>query len=105
MRLEDRIKEIKNQAMAEYQEWMKAEEEEYQKIRAEHAKWLAFIDAKGGICGAKTRAGTPCKQKALYHSGRCKLHGGLSTGPSTPEGKARSALNGKLGGRPKNQSP
>jgi hypothetical protein len=32
-------------------------------------------------CGAKTRAGTPCKRRDLYPSGRCKFHGGLSTGP------------------------
>lgn len=32
-------------------------------------------------CGAKTRAGTPCKRRDLYLSGRCRLHGGLSTGP------------------------
>ena len=31
-------------------------------------------------CGAKTRAGTPCKHKAM-ENGRCKLHGGKSTGP------------------------
>ncbi len=30
-------------------------------------------------CGA----GTPCKLKSVYHAGRCKLHGGLSTGPKT----------------------
>ena len=47
-------------------------------------------------CGAKTRKGTPCKRKDLYISGRCKLHGGLSTGPKTIEGKMRSALNGKI---------
>jgi hypothetical protein len=45
-------------------------------------------------CGARTRAGTPCKQKAIYSSGRCKFHGGLSTGPRTAEEKAKSALNG-----------
>ena len=44
-------------------------------------------------CGAKTRAGTPCKQKGLYENGRCHLHGGLSTGPVTIEGKKRSSLN------------
>jgi hypothetical protein len=32
-------------------------------------------------CGAKTRAGTPCKRRDLYISGRCKFHGGMSTGP------------------------
>jgi hypothetical protein len=31
-------------------------------------------------CGAKTRAGTPCKGKAMYN-GRCRMHGGKSTGP------------------------
>lgn len=36
---------------------------------------------QGLTCGAKTRAGTPCKRRDLYLSGRCRLHGGLSTGP------------------------
>ncbi|MGZ3767111.1 MAG: HGGxSTG domain-containing protein [Mucilaginibacter sp.] len=45
-------------------------------------------------CGAKTRAGTPCKQKAIYINGRCKFHGGCSTGPRTEAGKTRSAMNG-----------
>ena len=49
---------------------------------------------KREYCGAKTRAGTPCKRKDLYENGRCKLHGGLSTGPKTPEGKARLSMNG-----------
>ncbi|WP_309598324.1 HGGxSTG domain-containing protein, partial [Klebsiella pneumoniae] len=40
-------------------------------------------------CGATTRKVTPCKMTALYASGRCKLHGGMSTGAKTPEGKAR----------------
>lgn len=49
----------------------------------------------GMTCGAKTRAGTPCKQKGIYENGRCKLHGGLSTGPRTKRGKRRSSLNWK----------
>lgn len=44
-------------------------------------------------CGAKTRAGTPCQRKDLLRGGRCRLHGGLSTGPRTMEGKRKSALN------------
>jgi hypothetical protein len=34
-------------------------------------------------CGARTRSGTPCKRRDLYASGRCRLHGGLSTGPKS----------------------
>lgn len=37
----------------------------------------------GMPCGAKTRAGTPCKRLDLFKSGRCRLHGGLSTGPKS----------------------
>lgn len=40
-------------------------------------------------CEATTRAGTPCKRKDIYSNGRCKYHGGMSTGAKTPEGKAR----------------
>jgi len=56
----------------------------------------------GFACGARTRAGTPCKRRDVYRSGRCKLHGGLSTGPRTAEGKCRSAGNAKRakGGKP-----
>lgn len=53
------------------------------------------------VCGAKTRAGTPCKQKAIYTNGRCKFHGGLATGPTTEAGKAQARINGKKGGRPR----
>jgi hypothetical protein len=31
-------------------------------------------------CGAKTRAGSPCKGPALRGRSRCRLHGGLSSG-------------------------
>ena len=40
-------------------------------------------------CGARTRAGTPCKGPAMPN-GRCRMHGGPSTGPRTPEGLERS---------------
>ena len=40
-------------------------------------------------CGARTRAGTPCKQRGIFANGRCKLHGGMSTGPTTAEGRER----------------
>jgi hypothetical protein len=40
-------------------------------------------------CGAKTRKGIPCKSPAMAN-GRCRMHGGASTGPRTPEGLQRS---------------
>ena len=67
------------------------------------ALWRKWCDEGGYLpsvladltCGATTRAGTRCKRRDLYRSGRCKLHGGLSTGPRTAKGKRRSARNGK----------
>jgi hypothetical protein len=44
-------------------------------------------------CCARTKAGTPCKTKAVPGRKRCRWHGGLSTGPRTPEGKAKVARN------------
>ena len=40
-------------------------------------------------CGANTRKGTPCQAAGLGRGGRCKFHGGMSTGARTPEGRAR----------------
>jgi hypothetical protein len=47
-------------------------------------------------CGARTRTGAPCKRLPVWdnehdrpRNGRCPNHGGLSTGPKTPEGLRR----------------
>jgi len=47
-------------------------------------------------CGAMTRKGTPCRAPVVWdkerdrpRNGRCKLHGGLSTGAKTEEGRRR----------------
>ena len=40
-----------------------------------------------GLCAARTRRGTCCKRKGSGRGGRCKLHGGMSTGPSTWAGR------------------
>ena len=45
-------------------------------------------DPMEGRCGAGTRAGTPCRRWPMPN-GRCRLHGGCSTGPRTAEGMAR----------------
>lgn len=42
-------------------------------------------------CGARTRSGSPCSLKVVPGKKRCRLHGGLSTGPRTESGKARIA--------------
>ena len=41
-------------------------------------------------CGAKRRDCEPCRGAAMVN-GRCRMHGGRSTGPRTAEGKARIA--------------
>jgi hypothetical protein len=51
--------------------------------------------SKSPRCGARTRAGKPCRAPAMWSAAaraytRCWLHGGASTGPRTPEGLARS---------------
>ena len=51
--------------------------------RALHAAWEV------PRCGARTRSGTPCRGAAMAN-GRCRMHGGPSTGPRTPEGLERS---------------
>lgn len=47
----------------------------------------------GKPCGATTRRGAPCRIRETYPNGRCKFHGGASTGPRTDEGKARARAN------------
>lgn len=49
-------------------------------------------------CGAKNRRGEPCRARVVWdeerdlpRNGRCKSHGGLSTGPRTDEGRLRCA--------------
>ncbi len=40
------------------------------------------------LCGARTRQGGSCGQLAMPN-GRCRFHGGMSTGPRTAEGLER----------------
>ncbi len=60
---------------------------------------------QGVRCLAKTRRGTKCQSAAYKHNGRCRLHGGLSTGARTPEGLQRiSEANLKHGRQTKGQA-
>ena len=52
--------------------------------------WLKNDNPPGDLqscprCGAKTRSGLRCQSPAMAN-GRCRMHGGLSTGPRTAEG-------------------
>lgn len=52
------------------------------------------------ICGAKTRKGTPCLRPAGWGTnhpgtGRCKLHGGCSTGPKDQRGNKNAVKTGE----------
>jgi len=44
------------------------------------------------ISGAKTRSGSPCKNRPMAN-GRCRMHGGKSTGP--PRGNKNSVKTGE----------
>ncbi|MFL6353074.1 MAG: HGGxSTG domain-containing protein [Bryobacteraceae bacterium] len=43
----------------------------------------------GRFCGARTRFGQACRKWAITGRARCRLHGGVSTGPKTAEGISR----------------
>ena len=55
--------------------------------------WLKYGNVPYDItkvsrCGARNRRGMACGSPAM-RNGRCRLHGGLSTGPKTAEGIER----------------
>ena len=50
-------------------------------------EWRFGADWPGPRCGAKTRRGTGCQRPANKKNGRCRLHGGASTGARTGEGR------------------
>ena len=61
-------------------------------------EWRSGPDWQGQRCGAKTRRGTACQRPANKKNGRCRLHGGASTGARTEDGLARiSAANPRHG--------
>ena len=50
--------------------------------RAPESRWMP--------CGAFARStGKPCQAPGNGRGGRCKLHGGMSTGPRTEQGRQR----------------
>ena len=61
--------------------------------------WRFGPNWSGKRCEAKTRNGTPCQRPAKLPVGRCRLHGGASTGPRTEEGLKRLAASKTKHGR------
>ena len=71
---------------------MKSEEQPH----AQRRGWLKNGNPPGDFsraprCGAKTRKGTPCQAPAMAN-GRCRLHGGKSTG--APKGNNNAFKHG-----------
>ena len=58
-------------------------------MKANPKPWLYGPNWQGQRCEAKTRRGTLCQRPARLPVGRCKLHGGASTGPKAEDGLAR----------------
>ena len=51
--------------------------------------WLYGPNWHGQRCEALTRRGSLCKRPGNKKNGRCKSHGGYSTGPKTKDGIER----------------
>ena len=60
-------------------------------MKANPKPWLYGPNWQGIRCEARTRAGTPCQRPWNRFNGRCKLHGGKSTGPQTQAGRDKLA--------------
>ena len=60
--------------------------------------WWSRTKRERPRCGARCRDGSPCKAPPVWDrrldravNGRCRMHGGLSTGPKSEEGRRRIA--------------
>ena len=58
-------------------------------MKANSKPWLYGPNWQGIRCEVRTRRGTLCQWPARLPVGRCRLHGGASTGPKTTDGLAR----------------
>lgn len=68
------------------------------KLPSRMRKKILGLIARRVPCGAtRHRDGKPCEALSGPGKRRCQFHGGRSTGPKTPEGKARSLANLKRG--------
>lgn len=90
----------------QFEDWAKVQPDDVKRILFRH--WWARASAaeaagryvpscpsylRGLTCGAIKKTGERCGSTTLCANGRCKFHGGASTGPRTPEGRARALQN------------
>ena len=61
-----------------------------QKLTEAGKPWRLGPDWPGRRCLAKTRSGGQCQCPAMKGKARCRIHGGLSTGPRTKDGKEKA---------------
>lgn len=105
MRPQDKLRPIDPQADAR-KAWVRQNRqwnEAYARLQAagvpadEMAGLLPTFDRDlftGLLCGARSRqTGKPCRLASLGPGGRCRFHGGSSTGPVTAAGIARVTQN------------
>ena len=58
-------------------------------MKSSSKPWLYGPNWQGQRCEARTRRGTLCQRPGTKQNGKCRLHGGCSTGPRTEKGLAR----------------
>ena len=90
MELGDEISELANKSLADFLKMKQRWETSHPSVKFPEPPPRSY---EWAICGAKTRSGGLCKRHDIQINGRCRLHGGLSTGPKTVEGKKRSSQN------------
>jgi len=78
----------------QYEPW--SLEKHLKQSRGQNWKDESLMKKNRPLCGAKCRDGHTCRAKAVVDkltskpiNGRCRMHGGLSSGAKTPEGKER----------------
>lgn len=68
-------------------------------IKSNPKPWLFGPYWQGVRCEARTREGNLCQRPGNKVNGRCKLHGGRTTGPRSEEGLIRLATSKITHGR------
>ncbi|HLK60944.1 MAG TPA: HGGxSTG domain-containing protein [Chthonomonadaceae bacterium] len=57
----------------------------------QHPKRIPKRERPKCQAACRSKGGAPCEAPVVPGKNRCRMHGGLSTGPRTPEGRAKIA--------------